>query len=253
MRNLAFIALAMLLTACAQNAPIKLYEGAERSAAQVLTVRIPADLEVQTINGDKAPGLGGFGRDAFQTLHLQPGDYQIAAFYKGVFDVMGVNTEVVRSRIALFEISGQAGEVWTLDFTRPANLQEAQAMRKQFDAWATDNSGQKRMARQGSAPTTLVTQMIGPAAEPGASAQPYIQPLRAQSASTEPLWQPGGQASTLAASTHGASNAASYSAAQTPPAAGSALPHNDATLTTLKQLWQLLTPETRQAFLEWAK
>lgn len=29
------------------------------------------------------------------------------------------------------------------------------------------------------------------------------------------------------------------------------LPHSDATLETLKQLWNLLGPQSRKAFLEW--
>jgi hypothetical protein len=37
------------------------------------------------------------------------------------------------------------------------------------------------------------------------------------------------------------------------PAQAAALPHNDATLTTLQQMWNLLTPESRSAFLKWAK
>lgn len=257
MRNLACIALALLLTACAQNAPIKLYEGAERPAGQVLTVRIPADLEVETINGEKAPGLGGLGRDDFQTLHLQPGSYQIAAFYKGVFDVMGVNTEVVRSRVALFEVSGEAGDVWTLDFKRPANLQEAQGMRREFNAWAVSSSGQKRQARQGGVPNTLVTNLIGSTGtSQGATTQPYIEPLRAQGAATEPQWQPSAQQTSTTPPSYRPSNAASVAAGGSAGAngtSGATLPHNEATLTTLKQLWELLSPESREAFLSWAQ
>ena len=37
------------------------------------------------------------------------------------------------------------------------------------------------------------------------------------------------------------------------PAQAAALPHNDATLTTLQQMWNLLTPESRSAFLKWAQ
>lgn len=225
MRNILCIALALLLTACAQNAPIRLYEGAERNPAQLLVVRVPADLEVETINGSKAPGLGGLGRDDFQTLHLQPGDYEIAAFYKGVFDVMGVNTEVVRSRIAVFTVSGQAGEVWTLDFKRPANLEEARRMRQRFDAWAANTAtGQRIEARQGGSPNTITTQLLGSASAAPTAVKPAATSIQPQ-------------------------NAPPASVPHNAPAAS--LPHNDATLTTLKQLWELLTPESRQAFLEW--
>lgn len=216
MRNILCIAFALLLTACAQNAPIRLYDGAERSAAQVVVVQVPADLEVETINGAKARGVGGLGRDAYQTLHLQPGDYEIAAFYKGVFDVMGVNTEVVRSRMAFFTVSGQAGEVWTLDFKRPANLEEARRMRHRFDAWAVNTgTGQRIDARQGGSPNTIATQLLGSSAASPTAVKPAATSIHPQNTP-----QPS-------------------------------LPHSDATLTTLKQLWELLTPESRQAFLEW--
>jgi hypothetical protein len=35
--------------------------------------------------------------------------------------------------------------------------------------------------------------------------------------------------------------------------AAQTLPHSDATLTTLQQLWLLLGPDSRDAFLEWAQ
>src|SRR3546814_3212599 len=58
--------------------------------------------------------------------HLQPGAYQIQAFYKNGFDINGgMDHEVVRSRTAIFNFEGKAGEVWRLGFDRPQNLAEA--------------------------------------------------------------------------------------------------------------------------------
>ncbi|HBZ95390.1 MAG TPA: hypothetical protein DEO91_17340, partial [Pseudomonas sp.] len=51
----------------------------------------------------------------------------------------------------------------------------------------------------------------------------------------------------------GAAAASAPQAVALTPAQAAALPHNDATLTTLQQMWNLLTPESRSAFLKWAQ
>ena len=55
MRQLLCLAAAALLSACAQQAPVKLYSGAEQPASQVLVVEMPNTLEVLNINGQPAP------------------------------------------------------------------------------------------------------------------------------------------------------------------------------------------------------
>src|SRR5690554_5640782 len=87
MRSLFVLALSCLLVACAQQSHVQLYPGSAKQQNQVLTVVVPYELEVQSINGEQVPAANALFGTQDKTLHLQPGQYRINAFYKNVFDV----------------------------------------------------------------------------------------------------------------------------------------------------------------------
>ena len=230
MRRLFVIAMAGLLAACAQQPKVQLYSGAPLPQNQVLTVVVPGELEIRSINGQPySAANASFGLDDKELL-LQPGAYQVQAFYKNGFDINGVMShEVVRGRTAIFDIEGKAGELWRLEFKRPANLAEAQKFEEDFPAWAVNTrTGERKDAEAGNRNVSAFSVLMG------------SSEVAAQATSVAPL---GATAAT-----------APQAVALTPaPAQAAALPHNDATLTTLQQMWNLLTPESRSAFLKWAQ
>lgn len=230
MRRLFVIAIAGLLAACAQQPQVQLYSGAPQPQSQVLTVVVPGELEIRTINGQPySAANAASGLDDKQLL-LQPGAYQIQAFYKNGFDIAGgISHEVVRSRTAIFNLEGKAGDQWNLDFKRPNNLAEAKAFEKDFPAWAVNSrTGERKEAEAGNRNVSTFTAMMG------------TSEVAAQPTSVAPL----------GAAPVAAPQAVALSPA---PAQAAALPHSDATLTTLQQMWNLLTPESRSAFLKWAQ
>ena len=234
MRSLLVIALSCFMVACAQQSHVQLYPGTALPEEQILSVVIPNELEVQSINGQRVSGANAmFGIDD-KTLHLQPGKYQINAFYKKGFDIDGgMSHEVVRGRTGAFTIDGKAGEQWKLEFERPATLQEAKALETEFRAWAVNTrTGERYAAVEGQRNTSLVSNLLG-TGQPDDN-RSTVAPLGA----AEPA------------------RASAYTQGTVEPLASSVasetLPHNDATLTTLKQLWHLMSPESRAAFMEWA-
>lgn len=236
MRNLFVVAVACMLAACAQREPVKLYSGAEQPTGQLVIVEMPYTLEVLNINGQPVPEANRMTGNQDRKLELQPGTYRINAYYENVYDLDGgLSSEVVRTRSATFTIDGEGGEVWRLGFEAPTNLREARAMKDNFAGWSQNTrTGTRYPAEPGPAYVSLIGQLMG-----GGSSVSYdneVQPLEAQQATAGP---------------------APAMLATTPPApsqvaATQTLPHNDATLTTLQQLWLLLSPESREAFLEWA-
>ncbi|TLX53134.1 hypothetical protein DN826_20060 [Stutzerimonas nosocomialis] len=230
MRRLFVIAMAGLLAACAQQPKVQLYSGAPQPQSEVLTLVVPSELEIRTINGQPySTANASFGLDDKQLL-LQPGAYQVQAFYKNGFDVAGgMSHEVVRGRTAIFNIDGKPGELWRLEFDRPANLAEAKKFEDEFPAWAVNTrTGERKQAQAGNRNVSAFSVMMG------------SSEVAPQAASVAPL--------------------GTAPAAATPPVAlnpapvqTAALPHSDATLTTLQQMWNLLTPESRKAFLNWAQ
>lgn len=233
MRGFFGVALVVgLLSGCAQQSHVKLYAGSELPLAQVVVVEVPNELEVLSINGQQVPAANALFGTANKTLHLQPGEYRINAYYKNGFDIGGgLSHEVVRTRSAVYSLDGHAGDVWKLQYDEPANLQEAQAMVDTFAGWAINQRTGERVATEaGPKPVSAINQLLG-----GGSAITDTQSI------VEPL------------------NSAPEKTAAAMPAPSRAakptqnLPHNDATLNTLQQLWLLLSPESRAAFLEWAQ
>jgi len=236
MRNLFVVAVACMLAACAQREPVKLYSGAEQPTGQLVIVEMPYTLEVLNINGQPVPEANRMTGNQDRKLELQPGTYRINAYYENVYDLDGgLSSEVVRTRSATFTIDGEAGEVWRLGFDAPSNLREARAIKDDFAGWSQNTrTGTRYPTEPGPAYVSLIGQLMG-----GGSSVSFdneVQPLEAQQAAASP---------------------ATVTYTSTPPApskvaAAQTLPHNDATLTTLQQLWLLLSPESREAFLEWA-
>ena len=226
MRSLFVIAMACLLAACAQQPHVQLYSGSPLPESQVLTLVVPSELEIRSINGQPHSAANSMFGASDKRLHLQPGAYQVNAFYKNGFDIDGgISHEVVRSRTAIFNFEGKAGETWRLEFDRPQNLAEAKAFETDFPAWALNTRTGKRIeAEAGNRNTSVLSAMLG---------STEVSP---EAASVAPL--------------DSAPQAVSLNPA---PAASATLPHTDATLTTMQQLWNLLSPESRAAFMKWAQ
>lgn len=74
LRSFALIAAAaFLLTACSRSPVVQLYEGAKQPDSQVLTIRVPSDLEVFTINGSEVDGVNTFFNTDHKDLKVTPG------------------------------------------------------------------------------------------------------------------------------------------------------------------------------------
>lgn len=138
MRLLLIITLAALLSACSSSPVIKLYDGAELMPEQLLLVDLPVELEVVSINERRISGVNklfGFGD---RTLHLQPGNYRIIAYYKNLFELPGGNHEVIKSEPVLFRVSGVPGSHHRLSFAKPKDVAAARQMVEQFSGYSVD-------------------------------------------------------------------------------------------------------------------
>src|SRR5690554_1829131 len=108
-------------------------------------------MEVQSINGESVPAANALFGTQDKTLHLQPGEYRINAFYKNVFDIDGgLSHEVVRGRTVVYSIDGKPGDTWELQFQKPANLSEAKLFEDEFSSWAVyARTGERVTAERG--------------------------------------------------------------------------------------------------------
>lgn len=226
MRSMFLMVFACLLTACAQQSQVRLYPGEALPQKQLMTVAVPYELEVQSINGQSMPLTNSLFGTSYNELHLQPGQYQINVYYKEVFSLYGGQShEVVHSSSNLFSIDGTAGDVWTLEFDKPANLDEARKLRGNFNSWAVNSRTGERVDAEISQPNRSEAGVLIPNLV--IEKYPTVAPLNTAVATDIPNAQPTSQVTSAS------------------------LSHNDATLITVQQLWRLMGEDSRAAFLDW--
>ena len=230
LRLISVVLCALFLSACARSPVVQLYDGPAKADSQVLTVSVPSEIEVFTINGKEVDGVNTFFATDFKELKFAPGRYEILAYYKELWQLDADNHEIVKSNPANFVIDGKAGEKWQLDYDKPANVEEGRALEDTFTGWALNTATGEKVAAQESnlilkrgflAPIT--GEEVSTAASASVAPQQAVAPAPATSA---PAPAPAAQA------------------APAPAPAGSYLD-------TLKAQWKQATPEERREFLQW--
>jgi hypothetical protein len=240
---------ALLLAACARSPVVQLYDGAQKPDAQVLTVRVPSDLEVFTINGQEIDGVNTFFSSGYKDLKLTPGRYEIVAFYKRLWDLDPDNHEVMKSDPAKFMVDGQGGEFYRLGFERPENAEEARELADDFSGWVENmQTGEKTPSEDSGLVLNrgLLSPITGTDVESAASASVVPQ---GGGGTDQPVRPRARKATTVAPESEQPEASAPAPAAAPAPAGQSA--QGASYLDTLKAQWNQATPEERRQFLQW--
>lgn len=225
MKRLFILSLLALMAGCASTTPtVKLYEGADKPDSQLVTVRVPMEMEVVMINDRRVEAGATLFTYGDRKLMLAPGSYRIVAFYKNLWQINADEHEVVKSDPALFSIDGAAGEVFRIGFDKPANVDEARAMAENFLGYV-ENTGSGD--RQPGEPSGLVLN------------QGFVSALTQGSITSV------SEAKATTVAPDAAAAAAPSAPAPAPQASG--LSHLD----LMKAQWSQATAEERRSFLQW--
>lgn len=241
------LAALVLLTGCASQEPLRLYEGDPRPTPEVAVVRVPIELEVMRINGRKIDGLNTLFSPDHRDLHLAPGRYRILAYYKDLWEMSGDNHDVIKTDPALFVVQAKAGHTYELGFDEPQNIEQARELEKKFSGYVLDTNTDKKVATKASG---LVFQdgIIGnlggiagvqstqsAAGESTESAHSTVQPL----------------ASSNENDTGKSDNAQADTRTDGSQAGGAGASGSGNYLDMLKAYWSQATKDERRAFLQW--
>ena len=227
LRSFALIAAAaFLLTACSRSPVVQLYEGAKQPDSQVLTIRVPSDLEVFTINGSEVDGVNTFFASDYKDVKLTPGRYEILAYYKELWQLDADNHEIVKTNPANFVIEGKGGDQWQLGFNKPQDVEQARAMEDSFSGWVANSKTGERVDAQESG---LILN------------RGFLAPIAGEEVTTATSNSVAPQASAGAAA--GATAASAKKSTTVAPEASY--------LDTLKAQWKQATAEERREFLQW--
>lgn len=126
-KSLALMLVAMGLTACAAQGPLKVYEGPERAAAEVALVSVPEQIEVMAVDGREPPP--SFLKSNVE-LSLLPGEHVFSLRYVELFQISSDEHEVVRSKQAALRFTAKAGAVYKLEMPKQANRDVARKFAK---------------------------------------------------------------------------------------------------------------------------
>ncbi|MZR64463.1 DUF2057 family protein [Alcanivorax sp. DP30] len=220
LRLTAVTLFALLLSACARSPVVQLYEGPAQSDNNIVTVRIPSQLEVFTINGEEVDGVNTFFASDYKDVKLTPGRYEILAYYKELWQLDADNHEIVKTNPANFIVDGKPGDMWVLGYEQPKDVDAARAMEDNFNGWSENAVTGEKVAAEKSK-LILKRGFLAPVTgeEVATPASTAIAPLPAPAA---------------------------------PAAAEAAAPAATARyLDTLKAQWNQATPEERREFLQW--
>lgn len=145
----AILATLLLLTACTGSPVIRLYDGPEKPDSEVTRVRVPETLEILNINGQRPAGVNTLFSSGHKDLHLVPGDYQIVAFYKEIWEPAATSSHVVvRSEPVVFDVAGTPGSLFQLGYDAPDTLPGARELANHFSGWSENvASGERQPTR----------------------------------------------------------------------------------------------------------
>jgi uncharacterized protein YccT (UPF0319 family) len=243
--------LAMGLLAGCASAPIQLHDQPGGEGATALII-LPEQIEVATVNGLEISGAGGLLRRGDTTLEVAPGRYELVAYYRELWE-KGDHHDMFRSDPALFIVEAEAGHRYRLDYTRPANLPEAEALAKDFRGWVEDlETGARTPSqdsglqfRKGLIPAATFDSTLVPSAGTGGARQ-----------SVAPLASPADAAPVPSATV--ASSPQPASATPAPPAdlrqantAAAGNPEAEDWLALMKTWWSEASKDERREFLRW--
>jgi uncharacterized protein YccT (UPF0319 family) len=222
LRLLTVTLCALFLAACARSPVVQLYDGPAKADSQVLTVKVPSEIEVFTINGKELEGVNTFFATGFKELKLAPGRYEILAYYKELWQLDVDNHEIVKTNPANFIIDGKAGDQWQLGFDKPQNVEEARAMEDSFSGWASNTeTGEKVAAKE----SDLILN------------RGFLAPITGEEVTTA-------TSNSIAPQNAAGANAA-HAQKSTSVAPGASY------LDTLKAQWKQATQQERREFLQW--
>lgn len=171
--RVALIALlATLVSACQSAATVKLYDGPERAAAELVMVKVPEQIELMTLDGAQIKGASTLFSGGTRELALSPGRHEILAYYKELWDSTIESHVIFRSAPVYFIVDGRAGDRFELGFAAPRSRDDAEALSEDFRGWSLNlASGVKTPTRaSGIARPNLISNLISNDSTPAAAA-----------------------------------------------------------------------------------
>lgn len=247
LRAFCLLALSTLMLAgCASRSSVPVHPGSRRPTGQAVTVRVPTQLHVYTINGKKVNGVNAFSGTGYNELKLAPGHDVIIAGYDERWNVLNIGSDahqVYQSDPVKFIVDGESGDDFELGYKRPQSSDQAEKLANHFSGWTVNMATGEKTPTQPSGLVLergILSSIVG--VKPKKADGNHARPRGRQIVATE-----GRITKAAKARPAHADNIVKSPAAQAAPQAVLA----DSYLNTLKAEWNQATAKERREFLQW--
>ncbi|ARU54902.1 hypothetical protein OLMES_0810 [Oleiphilus messinensis] len=231
-----FCLILLIVSGCSSNYPVRVYDGPTIPDDQVVVLKVPEDINVISIDGQKMTSylLENLSID----YYLKPGPHSVVFQYSGIWSVPSVessdgkaNVELIESEYVQLQFSAKPGQHYVLQHETPPSRSSARISATKFKASVVD-SNERLIATSGKyVVPTVSSDVVGTEAVT--------------------LAHQAGDAQIDVASAQGKT---SEQAVQQPQSTQVKLPVSESlpTLDAMKVLWQGASKEEKKAFLKWA-
>ena len=229
MKNLRSLLLVIICAGldvgCASIKLVKAYPGAERPAAQLVTVIVPASIEVCNINGEKLPRVTFMLREKQYTITILPGPQDwTMRYYEPLAEGYYADPQAVtESPWMPFKFEAVAGQTYRLDVQTPREDPKLRRTKEHVSF-------------------SVATECSAVSVQPSATSQPKpeLQPVMVPVVPPKPVEAPAG---------------GSAPSPPPPPSPQLETPQTleSAALGQLKKWWGVAGPEEQRAFRAWLK
>ena len=138
-KNLLLLTLITLLSACAANKAIVVFETPPPNKTEIVELAIPIEIDLTYVDGKRHSFMPAY--QAMVTYQLLQGKHVLGLKYQDMVLNEDGNQESVKSRTVIIRFTAKAGGKYKINFKKPSTFTEALKLEKSFKITLSDENG----------------------------------------------------------------------------------------------------------------
>lgn len=109
------VLISLLLSACASNGTLRLYQGPTLAPQQEAQLTLPLEFDLIELDGQAVSSLGQKFRSDALSIKLAPGPHTLVLRFSNIFELDDENHDTLTSGQLVFKLNMQAGEAFNVN------------------------------------------------------------------------------------------------------------------------------------------
>ena len=119
------VLISVLLSACASNGTLRLYQGPTLAPQQEAQLTLPLEFDLIELDGQAVSSLGQKFRSDALSIKLAPGPHTLVLRFSNIFELDDENHDTLTSGQLVFKLNMQAGEAFSVNAGNLNNYENA--------------------------------------------------------------------------------------------------------------------------------